>query len=171
MTSPFGDKTDVIPNHWKTHVAEERSDIESELDCSGLAYFEEWHYSVFDSSGICHLGIISKDSVLASAETNEKININLNVLSDFESDTFVTRTSNLYTPFIYQSFGSTKNTEHCSIHCYFDSNDHCDFHFLYNGYCYLGNFNTETPVGTTSGSHEIYIYKGKKCHMIWRYIL
>ena len=91
---------------------------------------------------------------------NQKININLNIMGDFQSDTFVTRTSNLYTPFIYDSFVSTKNTEHCSIHCFFDGNDNCDFHFLYNGYCYLGNFNTETAIGSTSSSHTMYIFKG-----------
>ena len=56
ITSTFGDKLDVVPKHWKTHVSEERLDISSEPDCSGLAQLEEWHYSVFDSSGTCFLG-------------------------------------------------------------------------------------------------------------------
>jgi hypothetical protein len=62
VTEPFGDKTDVVAKHWKTHVAEERSDIVSELACMGLAHLEEWHYSVFDSSGTCSLGLISTES-------------------------------------------------------------------------------------------------------------
>ena len=63
MTEPFGDKTDVVAKHWKTHVAEERSDIVSELACMGLAHLEEWHYSAFDSSGTCSLGLISTESI------------------------------------------------------------------------------------------------------------
>ena len=63
MTGPFGDKTDVVAKHWKTHVAEERSDIVSELACMGLAHLEEWHYSAFDSSGTCSLGLISTESI------------------------------------------------------------------------------------------------------------
>ena len=84
-------------------------------------------------------------------------------MGDFKSDTFVTRTSShtFYSPYIYQRFAYTKNTEHCSIHCYFDANDMCDFHFLYNGYCNLGNFNTESPVGSSSVTTDMYIFKGK----------
>ena len=63
VTGPFGDKTDVVAKHWKTHVAEERSDIVSELACMGLAHLEEWHYSAFDSSGTCSLGLISTESI------------------------------------------------------------------------------------------------------------
>ena len=37
----------------------------------------------------------------------------------------------------------------------------CDFHFLYSDYCYLGNFNTESPVGAASGTYVMYIFKGK----------
>ena len=161
ITSTFGDKLDVVPKHWKTHVSEERLDILSEPDCSGLAQLEEWHYSVFDSSGTCFLAMISNENIIDGIGTNQNININTNSLGEFKTDTFVTIASNLYTPYVYQSFGGTKNTEHCSIHCYFDPNDDCDFHFLYNDQCYLGNFNTESPVGTTSGSHTIYIFKGK----------
>ena len=43
-------------------MAEERSDIVSELACMGLAHLEEWHYSAFDSSGTCSLGLISTES-------------------------------------------------------------------------------------------------------------
>ena len=64
LTSSFDDKTDVAPNHWKTHIVEERPNITSELACMGLAHFEEWHYSVFDASGTCNLGLISNDSTL-----------------------------------------------------------------------------------------------------------
>ena len=63
MTKPFGDKTDVVAKHWKTHVAKERSDIVSELACMGLAHLEEWHYSAFDSSGTCSVGLISTESI------------------------------------------------------------------------------------------------------------
>ena len=161
ITSTFGDKLDVVPKHWKTHVSEERLDISSKNDCAGLAQLEEWHYSAFDSSGTCFLAMISNENIIDGIATNQNININTNSLGEFKTETFVTIASNLYTPYVYQSFGGTKNTEHCSIHCYFDSNDDCDFHFLYYDQCYLGNFNTESPVGTTSGSHTIYIFKGK----------
>ena len=63
MTSSFEEKSDVVPHHWKTYAVEERLDIASELVCMGLAHLEEWHYSVFDSSGTCYLGLISKDSI------------------------------------------------------------------------------------------------------------
>ena len=72
MTGPFGDKTDVVAKHWKTHVAEERSDIVSELACMGLAHLEEWHYSAFDSSGTCSLGLISTESILNPTGKNAK---------------------------------------------------------------------------------------------------
>lgn len=162
VTSSFGDKSDVVPKHWKTHVVEERLDISSELDCAGLAQLEQWHYSVFDSSGTCYLAMISTESESVLVGNNQEININLNLLSDFKTETYATRTSNLYTFFIYQSFTNTKNTEHCSVHCYFDANDNCDFHFLHNDHCYLGNFNTESAIGTTSGSHTMFIFKGEK---------
>ena len=60
LTFSFGNKNEVVPKHWKSHIVEERSNVLSEADCTGLTHFEEWHYSVFDSSGICHLGMITK---------------------------------------------------------------------------------------------------------------
>ena len=86
-------------------------------------------------------------------------------MSDFQSETFVPRESNLYAPFIYQQITGTKNTEHCSVHCYFDAEDHCDFHFLSGSNCYLGNFNTETPVGSSSSTYTTYIFKGKNMNL------
>ena len=85
----------------KSYQKKEVLNIDSELLCSGLAHFEEWHYSAYGSSGSCSLGLITKDALPASSGDNQKININLNILSDFQSETFVTRTSNLYNPFIY----------------------------------------------------------------------
>ena len=82
-------------------------------------------------------------------------------MGDFKNENFVTRSSQKFTPFTYKSFSYTYNTEHCSIHCFFDENDNCDFHFIYNGYCYLGNFNTETPISSPSGTYTMYIFKGK----------
>ena len=162
ITSEFGDKHDVVPKHWKLHIVEVRTDVLSELDCSGLAQLDGWHYTAYESPETCHLAKISKE--ISNNEditgNNQKISINLNVLSDFKAETFTTRTSNLYAPYIYEKFSGAKNSEHCSIHCYFDADDKCDFHFIHDSKCYLGNFNTETAIGSTSGSHEMYIFKG-----------
>ena len=72
-TSTFIEKTDVPSSLWKTHISEERSDISSELECSGLAYLEQWHYSVFQSNGTCSLGKISNESETVTGGSNQKM--------------------------------------------------------------------------------------------------
>ena len=63
---------------------------------------------------------------------------------------------------MYEKISDVKNTVHCSIHCYFDAEDECDFYFMSGSTCYLGSFNTEAPIPTPpSGAYTTYIFKGK----------
>ena len=55
-----------------------------------------------------------------------------------------------------------KNERHRVCEPSNDAEDECDFHFMSESTCYLGNFNTETPIPTPpSGTYPTYIFKGK----------
>lgn len=93
-------------------------------------------------------------------ENNGNLQINLELLDPLKNQLFVTRESNKHSPFIYQKFFG-KGTKHCCMHCYFDPDYNCDFHFFYENNCYLGSFNTETPIDSVpSGTVTHYIFKG-----------
>ena len=160
-TSTFGDKADVVSKHWKRHAKDSRTDIASEKDCAILTRLEKWHYGSYDPEAkICHLAMILFDDPVAAQEgSDQNVQINLELLGDLQASLFITRSSNLYSPFIYQNFGGSKDDTHCSMHCYFDPDDHCDFHFIQNDQCYLGNFNTQTPIASPSGSFLTFIFK------------
>ena len=124
MTSTFGEKLDVIANHWSKHVEEVRNGV-SNSSCDALTFLESWHYSAHDSeTDTCFLANINTESSIElSIEADLKVEANLNELNTFRDETFTLKESNIQGSFIYQSFGSTKNTQHCSIHCYFDPDD------------------------------------------------
>lgn len=161
ITSTFGTKTGVNAKHWKKFIEEDRTDIGSSLDCAGLAQLENWHYASYSSeSQTCSLALIDHETEAPETSgADQDISINLNLLSEFQEQVFVVKSSSYFAPFIYQVFGGTKNVHHCSIHCYFDASDHCDFHYLVNDQCYLGNFNTENPVGSSGGTYNMYIFQ------------
>ena len=81
-------------------------------------------------------------------------------MSGFVSDTFVTRTSNIYQPYTYSQFVYPMNVEHCSIHCYFDPNNECDFFYILHSYCWLGYYNEDAPIGAYGDWVTAYIKKG-----------
>ena len=154
-----GTKNDVLANLWKPHFKQSRSQVDTEAECSLLAQFENWHFSAYDNQ-ICYFGVLETDQPSeAELEENLRLNFNLNLLSPFKEDKFYERSSNKHKPFIYALFQDTKNVEHCSMHCYFDPNGNCDFHFLHNNNCYLGNFNTQEPINSVDGTFTTYIFK------------
>ena len=162
MTSTFIEKTDVPSSLWKTHISEERSDISSELGCSVLAYLEQWHYSVFQSNGTCSLGKISNESETVTGGSNQKININIDAMENVISTSTIQSYYHRYSPFVYEIFENTDDTEQCNIHCYFDGSQKCDFYFVYNDKCYFGNFDTDqNDQNYAFGYQQIYIMKGE----------
>ena len=165
ISSTFGPKSNVDAAHWKKFVVESRTDIEHEVACKALVKFEAKHFSAFDeNSNTCHLGLWSKEAESKPFEgdaNNINVEFNLDLLNPFRDQTFFKRHSHLYAPFIYKTFTGTKNTQHCAMHCYFDATLHCEFNFISNGICYLGNFNTQSAIGSTSGSFNVYIFSGK----------
>ena len=162
VTSTFIEKTDVPSSLWKTHISEERSDISSELGCSVLAYLEQWHYSVFQSNGTCSLGLISNESEAVTDGSNQNININVDALGDVISTSTIQSYHYRYSPFVYEIFENTDDTKQCEIHCYFDGSQKCDFYFVYNDKCYLGNFDTDqNDQNYAFGYRQIYIMKGE----------
>ena len=107
--------------------------------------------------------ILRDDCALESNELEERqVSINTAELASFVSETFVTRQSNIYYPYAYVNFAYPMNKEHCSIHCVFDPDDKCDFFFMWNVYCYLGNFNQPDYISSSQDSVTTYIYKGIK---------
>ena len=163
ITSTFGDKAEVPSKHWNAYVSETRYDLETSTACRVLAQFESWDYSAFEESAMtCHLANFTNEIIISeNSEEGLAININANLLEPFQNNFFVSRHSHRFPPFIYKHFPATKNTYHCSVHCFFDPDDNCDFHFLYGSDCYLGNFNTENTVGAPGGHHYTYIFMGK----------
>ena len=124
-----------------------------------MAHFENWQISAH-SENTCYFGILETDkNTEVAINSNLDFNFNLNVLSDFKDQKFYKRSSNRHKPFIYGLFQDTKNEEHCSMHCYFDPTGNCDFHFIHDKNCYLGNFNTENPIGSVDGTFDMHIYK------------
>ena len=163
MTSTFGEKPDVISNRWSKHVEEARTGVSSSA-CGALTFLESWHYSAHDvETDTCFLANINTESSIeVSLEAGLKVEANLNELNTFRDETFAKKESNIQGSFIYQSFDGTKNTQHCSIHCYFDPDDRCDFHYIYGSTCYLGSFTSDSYVGGPNHHLNVYIYKGKK---------
>ena len=162
MSSTFGEKLNVVPNHWKTHVEEVRSGL-TQSACDALAFLEIWDYSAYDSvDNTCFLAKLKTDqSVEVSIESELRVIANLEQLNTFRDETFTMKESNIQGSFIYQSFDGTKNTQHCSIHCYFDPDDKCDYHYIYGSTCYLGSFTYDNYVGGPNYHVNTYIYKGK----------
>ena len=93
-------------------------------------------------------------------ENPRQVSINTDQLDQFVTDSFVTRESDLYYHYTYSRFDNPKNIEHCSIHCYFDPEDKCDFFFIDGSYCYLGNFNQVSYVYHLTHTVTTYINKG-----------
>ena len=165
MISPFGEKANVVASQWSRHIGEARTGVSSS-SCDALTFLETWHYSVHDpDSNTCYLANINGEITLeVSIETDLKVEANLNELNSFRDETFKKRESNLQGSFVYDSFGSTKNTQHCSIHCYFDSNDKCDFHYMYGSTCYLGSFSSDSYIGGPNHHLTTYVYSGTLRH-------
>ena len=162
VTSTVIEKTDVPSSLLEIHTSEERSDISSELECSGLAYLEQWHYSVFQSNGTCSLGLISNESETVNDGSNQNININIDALGDVISTSTIQSYHDKYSPFVYEIFENTDDTEQCNIHCYFDGSQKCDFYFVYNDKCYFGNFDTDQNDHNYAFSNQqMYIMKGE----------
>ena len=159
LLANHGSKSDVLSNLWKPQIELIRPDVETEDECSLLAHFENWHMSAhFEKT--CYFGILeTEQNTEVAINSNLEFNFNLNVLSDFKDQKFYKRSSNRHKPFIYGLFEDTKNEEHCSMHCYFDPTGNCDFHFIHDRNCYLGNFNTQNPIGSVDGTFEMYIFK------------
>ena len=93
-------------------------------------------------------------------ENPRQVSINTDQLDQFVTDSFVTRESDLYYHYTYSRFDNPKNIEHCSIHCYMDPEDRCDFFFIDGSYCYLGNFNQVSYVYHLTHTVTTYINKG-----------
>lgn len=129
---------------------------------------ENWHYTVYDDQQqICYFGIMNtEDTLTISDETTRQITINTDLLENFVSDTFVTRDSNLYYYYTYVRFVYPKNIRHCSMHCFFDAEDKCDFFFVVHSYCYLGNFNQPSYAYHVTDWLTTYIYKSIVLHLI-----
>ena len=159
--STHGSKEDIASEKWMPHIEKTRVEIENEDHCGVLAQLEQWHFSAYDAlEQTCYFGIMETETTLPIESSRYlELNFNLDLLSEFRDEKFYARTSQRYQPFIYQKFSSTKNTQHCSMHCYFDPEGKCDFHFLYGNDCYLGNFNTESAISNVGGTHTIYIFK------------
>ena len=124
--------------------------MNSLLSVVSFPFIEGWHYSTFDDqTNTCYFGILQdqENHITLPDENPRQISINTNEIGSFVSDTFVTRQSNIYSPYPYVRFENPKNIEHCSIHCYFDTENICDFFFIHHTYCYLGNFNQVSPIG------------------------
>ena len=155
-------KDNVANFHWTKHLVESHSDsIEKNLQCQSLAVQEGWHYSVFNEDNTCYFGTMNaENSLVISDELERQVSINTAELASFVSETFVTRQSNIYYPYAYINFAYPMNKEHCSIHCVFDPDDKCDFFFMWNVYCYLGNFNQPDYISSSQDSVTTYIYKG-----------
>jgi hypothetical protein len=84
ITSYFGVKNVVIPDHWSSHVQKIRENITSSLDCSGICRLELWDYYSYDStSKKCYLADIEE----ATANTDltitaeETVNRNIGIFS------------------------------------------------------------------------------------------
>ena len=187
ITSPIAIKDSVTSFHWSDYILETHSDaIESLLQCQSIAVFEGWHYTVYDETlQTCYFGMVKTDKTVLeisddsnryitlalfemSFETKlsfntfpyRQVSINTAELSGFVSDTFVTRTSNIYQPYTYSQFVYPMNVEHCSIHCYFDPNNECDFFYILHSYCWLGYYNEDAPIGAYGDWVTAYIKKG-----------
>ena len=159
--STHGPKEDVASTLWTPHIEKTRTSIDNEEHCAVFAQLEQWHFSAHDSDAqTCFLGIMETESILTTTNTNKlKLTFNLDLLNEFRDEEFYSRTSSRHQPFIYAHFPTTKNTQHCSMHCYFDPTSNCDFHFLSGNECYLGNMNTASAIGSPGGTFTMYIYK------------
>ena len=159
MTSTFGEKLNVVSTHWSKHIEEIRPDVNKSA-CDALSFLEIWDFSGHDTeSNTCYLAKMNTEMPIeTTSESQIRILANLNELVTFRDDTFRIKESNLQGSFVYQSFGNTKNTQHCGIHCYFDPDDKCDYHYMYGSTCYLGSF-TETNIGGPNHHTSVYIYQ------------
>ena len=161
-----GIKDNVAPSHWTGHLKQSHGDVQTLLQCQGLTVLEGWHYTVFDDQkNICYFGILkTEERMLMNDDDSQQVSINTNQLDSFISSTFVTRQSSYEYPFTYVRFAYPLNVEHCSVHCFFDSENKCDFFFIVDSYwysyCYLGNFNQVSYAYYLTDTVTTYIYKG-----------
>ena len=157
-----GTKDNVPSFHWTEHLEQSHGDVQTLLQCQALSVLEDWHYTVFDPTlQTCYFGKFksNKDYTIDDSTTRQ-VSANTYVLDGFRSDTFVTRSSNLYYKFTYVRYYAPKNTNHCSVQCYFDAEDKCDFFFVVHFYCYLGNFNQPSYAYHLTDTVTTYIHKG-----------
>lgn len=165
ITSPIAYKNDVLSTFWANHVVESHSDaIQTLKQCETLTMFEDWHYSVYDSTNKkCYFATMNTENKMTVEDTTTRqISINYGQLNNFLGDTFVQRSSNIFHPFTYVYFTYPTSHEHCAMHCVFDSNNKCDFFFIYGSYCYLGNFNQVSSIGGPGTHVTTYIYYCKE---------
>ena len=165
-----GLKDNVPSSKWAEHIVEEHSDsIQNKLQCQGLLIEEAWHFTVFDDNlKTCYLGKMKNDEkITVDDDTSRQVSINTDILDSFISDTFTTRQSTIYRGYYYTYFYNYKDSldphynGYCSVHCFFDTENKCDFWYMSGHYCYLGNFNQGYST-TSDTSLTTYIYKGNK---------
>ena len=164
ITSPLAYKDNVISDHWTNHIEQSHSDaIETLQQCQALTLMEYWHYSVYDSdTQTCYFGKLkTENSIEVDVSSDKQISINYDELTTFVPDTFVERESYIYNSYTYVSYVYPVNEVHCGVHCFFDSDNKCDFFFIYGSYCYLGNFNEDAPIGSSTATVTTYIYNSK----------
>ena len=151
---------------WKQHVYKAKANILTKLECRGTCklhqFCQYYVHSLADKT--CYLADLTNSQQVINvtdSQTTRSVVSNIVELDDFAATTFNIRTStNKYTPFVYKVIGSIKNFKHCGMNCYFAANNKCDFFLVISTNCYLGNFNTGTPVGSSSSLYNVYIYKG-----------
>ena len=174
VTSPIALKDSVTSDHWTNHIEQSHSDaIETLQQCQALALLEYWHYTVYDSANqICYFAKLKSENTIEVDTTEDmQISINYSELTTFVPDTFVERQSNIYSSYTYSSFVYPVNEVHCGMHCFFDPDNKCDFFLIHGSYCYLGNFNEASPIGSSSETVTAYIYNSKAEYLITKYHL
>ena len=132
-------------------------------NCQGIMVEEEWQFSVFDDTKkICYFGNLDAEETLdLDDEVVRDLSVNTNQLKEFQSETFVVRHSNIYNPYPFVRYSDAKSIEHCAMVCYFKDEEKCDFYFIHGSYCYLGNFNQASAIGSSGDWVNTYIYKRK----------
>ena len=173
ITSSLAYKDNVISDHWTKHIEQSHSDaIETLQQCQALTLMEYWHYSVYDSdTQTCYFGKLkTENSIDVDVSSDKQISINYDELTTFVPDTFVERESYIYNSYTYVSYVYPVNEVHCGVHCFFDSDNKCDFFFIYGSYCYLGNFNEDAPIGSSTATVTTYIYNSKTITLYLNYI-
>ena len=147
---------------WKNlTVHEHEESVESLKHCQGIAVEEEWQFVIYEASQQkCFFGMLEPETnLILEDDIAREFSVNSNELKDFVSNKFVTRQSNIYSPYPYVRINDARSPEHCSMVCFFDVEQKCDFFFIHGSYCYLGNFNQESAIGSSGDWVTTYIYK------------